>query len=313
MQASKTIWYVRGKRVKQWCKEYMDFPTGKKNMSIFIRGLIKVEALHPAVLQDKERKILAPLPLSRFDPDTVQYADDAWYIWGYEGDMTTRNIQLALLIGTLFLMCLAPVWPRSVKIGVWWLSVTLLIIMIGFSIVRMLIWLVVWIVSGYNLTIFPYIFIDGIPISEAFQPWGGETEYSGGAWYPDQDPSMRYYRIGTLAAVVAMGAWIALQPTKFDDYVATTREFTADLYEGNLLSDMSQQARDNIDKPRYQSLAEILMEEAAEAAAANEQAKEDSESADTTGNDLIDEILEDEAAEDAELEAERATAESSDL
>ena len=49
-------------------------------------------------------------------------------------------------------------------------------------------------------------------------------------------------------------------PTEFDEYVSSTKQFTADLYAGNLLSDMSQSDKDNIDEPKFESLDEILQE-----------------------------------------------------
>ena len=79
---------------------------------------------------------------------------------------------------------------------------------------------------------------------------------------------MRYFRLGTLVALFSMGYWIYCQPTEYDDYVAGLQGFTDDLYEGRLLSDMSQETKANIDKPKYQSLRDILFEEAEEAAEA---------------------------------------------
>jgi translocation protein SEC62 len=163
-----------------------------------------------------------------------------------------------------------PAWPRFMKVGVWYMSVTLLLVLIGFIVLRLLIWVTVWILTGWNLTIFPYIFIDNIPISEAFMPWSTVgNEFSSGSWYPDEAGStMRYFRLGTLVALFATGYWIYTQPTEYDDYVSGLQGFTDDLYAGNLLSDMSHDSKVNIDKPKYQSLRDILFEEAEEAAEA---------------------------------------------
>ena len=101
-------------------------------------------------------------------------------------------------------------------------------------------------------------------------PWSTVgNEFSRGSWYADDEGSaMRYYRVATLVCLAGIGYWIYTQPTEYDDYVAGLQGFTDDLYAGNLLSDMSQQSKDNIDKPKYQSLRDILFEEAEEAAEA---------------------------------------------
>ena len=54
-------------------------------------------------------------------------------------------------------------------------------------------------------------------------------------------------RIGTFVVVLCLGYWMYIQPTEFDEYVSGTTAFMDDLYSGNLLSDTSQNAKDNVD------------------------------------------------------------------
>ena len=51
---------------------------------------------------------------------------------------------------------------------------------------------------------------------------------------------------------------MATAPTTFDTYIAESKSFTADLYEGKFLSDSSQTDKDNIDKPKFDTLEDIL-------------------------------------------------------
>jgi translocation protein SEC62 len=48
------------------------------------------------------------------------------------------------------------------------------------------------------------------------------------------------------------------QPSEFDGFVSAQGDFLKDLYAGTLLSDMSQEEKENIDKPKMQSLNDLL-------------------------------------------------------
>ena len=48
------------------------------------------------------------------------------------------------------------------------------------------------------------------------------------------------------------------QPSEFDGFVQGQGDFLKDLYAGTLLSDMSQEDKENIDKPKVQSLDDLL-------------------------------------------------------
>merc|ERR1711924_361931 len=50
-----------------------------------------------------------------------------------------------------------------------------------------------------------------------------------------------------LMGTVAFFAWAYNQPTDFDLFVEAQKEFIDDLYDGKLLTDFSQQSKDDID------------------------------------------------------------------
>ena len=99
--------------------------------------------------------------------------------------------------------------------------------------------------------------------------------------------------------IVGLGYIDANQPTSFDTYIHESKKFTFDLYEGKFLSDMSQQDKDNIDVPKFDTLEDILglTDEAEE--------KENEFGNEQAGDDLINQILQDEAEEEEQLEKER--------
>jgi translocation protein SEC62 len=325
--ANKQGQYVKGKTIVDWCVEnahVLPFEPTVGNLQIFVANLMHHDFLLKAKVTNKERRIIAPLiPKAKGPASDVKLFKKEFFIWAYEGDESTRKMLLGGIIGIVIFCCLMPAWPRFMKVGVWYMSVTLLLVLIAFIVLRLLIWVTVWILTGWNLTIFPYIFIDNIPISEAFMPWSTVgNEFSSGSWYPDEPGStMRYFRFGTLVGLFATGYWIYSQPTEYDDYVSGLQGFTDDLYAGNLLSDMSNDAKVNIDKPKYQSLRDILFEEAEEAAEAElgedhpknkkkampsleeleAMGDEDEEGADAVAEDILNSILEDE--ESGELNA----------
>ena len=238
--------YIKGKGLLEWCQDQayrIPFAPTEENVIKLTEGMLKYEVLLKANKIPERKKTILPVR----DPkenvpsqDPVKFKKD-FYVWHYEGNPMVRNALMTLIVCVVIFFCLMPAWPRSMKVGVWYCSVTMLLIMFGFLILRNTLWLIVWICSGWNLTIFPYVLIDGIPISMVFAPWGGPIKAWGnsGSWYPDTDVSMRMYRVGTLVTCIAIGFWVWNQPTEFDDYMLASRAFTDDLYSGNLLSDMS--------------------------------------------------------------------------
>merc|ERR1712087_521539 len=66
------------------------------------------------------------------------------------------------------------------------------------------------------------------------------------------------YRLGVGVAFFSFCYWAVTQPSEFDGFVAAQGDFLKDLYAGTLLSDMSQEDKENIDKPKMQSLEDLL-------------------------------------------------------
>ena len=213
-------------------------------------------------------------------PDKYTFDPKGRYVWMYEGNKTWRNIYVTILVVGFFFMCLFPIWPRSMKVGVWYLSVTFLLLMIGFIIVRLSVFGACWI-AGYDFWILPNFFDEEASIMQSVTPL--YTFQKGGG-------SLKT-RIAMLVVFVAFCVWVYQQPTEFDEYVQAQKDFLDDLYSGALLNDMSQQDIENID--RVIPLDELLqMEEEAkakEAAAAAAAATDEDSVVDRILNEALEE------------------------
>jgi translocation protein SEC62 len=153
----------------------------------------------------------------------------------------------ALVMGFLFCTCF-PIWPTFLKVFVWYMSVTLLIFIFFLITIRALAFLFIWIL-GYDFWFLPNLFDETLSFVDSFKPI-----YSFEATRAGQLP----YRIGVFVAFFSFCYWAITQPSEFDGFVAAQGDFLKDLYAGTLLSDTSQESKENIDKPKMQSLDDLL-------------------------------------------------------
>lgn len=179
----------------------------------------------------------------------VRDFDEAGYFtWLYEGDTTRSNLMTAaLVVGFLCCVCF-PIWPQFLRVFVWYLSVSFLLFTFLLVTFRALLFLFVWII-GFEFWVLPNLFDETLSFVDSFKP-----VYSFEPTKPGQLP----YRIGVAVAFGSFCWWAVTQPSEFDGFVAAQGDFLKDLYAGTLLSDMSQEDKDNIDKPKVQSLDDLL-------------------------------------------------------
>jgi translocation protein SEC62 len=210
-----------------------------------------------------------PLIFFFFQISRVRDFDETGYFtWLYEGDKTMSHIMsAALIIGFLFCVCF-PIWPQFLRIFVWYMSVTLLLFVFLLITSRAGLFLFVWMI-GYECWFLPNLFDETLGFVDSFKPL-----YSFEPTKPGQLP----YRIGVAIAFFSFCYWAVTQPSEFDGFVAAQGDFLKDLYAGTLLSDMSQADKENIDKPKMQSLDDLL-----------KSLDEEDEKVDILGDDLDDE------------------------
>jgi translocation protein SEC62 len=179
----------------------------------------------------------------------VRDFDEAGYFtWMYDGDKTVSHLMTTGLIGGFLFCTCFPIWPTFLKVFVWYMSVTLLIFIFTLITIRACAFLFVWIM-GYEFWFLPNLFDESLSFADSFKP-----VYSFEKCKPGQLP----YRIGVAIAFFSFCYWAITQPSEFDGFVSAQGDFLKDLYAGTLLSDTSQEDKDNIDKPKMQSLDDLL-------------------------------------------------------
>jgi translocation protein SEC62 len=179
----------------------------------------------------------------------VRDFDEAGYFtWLYDGDKTMSHLMTAgLVLGFLFCVCF-PIWPTFLRVFVWYLSVTLLLFIFFLITSRAALFLGVWIV-GWELWFLPNLFDESLGFVDSFKP-----VVSCDPTKPGQLP----FRLGVGVAFFSFCYWAITQPSEFDGFVSAQGDFLKDLYAGTLLSDTSQEEKENIDKPKMLSLEELL-------------------------------------------------------
>jgi translocation protein SEC62 len=194
-----------------------------------------------------------------FDPE-------ARYAWLYSGPPSRWASWAGPgLVLTVLAVVLFPVWPTALKIGVWYVAVTLLLALLGLLFVRYSLALVAW-VAGWELWLFPRLFDDTAGFRDSFRPVVSAARAPSAGAHP-------WLRVGMLLALVAFVAWASQAPQEVEAFVATQRQLVDDLYSGALLADVSATAEETAaarerkgsgafaarrDRQRLQPLSEVL-------------------------------------------------------
>lgn len=250
IELGKRVEYFRGDKLGSFllsspaAKRHFPEVVTKEDAFSVGRALAQNGYIHRSERDAKNRKLLTPC--SNHD-----FVADGYYTWMYEGSKTLRNMMTALLIvGFLVITCF-PIWPQWAKVALWYLSVTFLIFIAIFVVVRLFIFFMLW-MAGYEYWLLPNIFDDNLSVADSFRPL-----YS----LRITEASERIYRLAAVVAFALFCVWVKNQPTDFDDYMELTKQFTDDIYSGKLLSDMSQKDQDNIDAVKVPDLEDLMKDD----------------------------------------------------
>ncbi|CAM9276800.1 unnamed protein product, partial [Ectocarpus fasciculatus] len=181
------------------------------------------------------------------------FEDGGYYTWMFAGSMMWSNVGTAGVIGVVIVFTLLPIWPSVAKLGLWYLSVTFLLITFSFLMIRLFAFLLLWI-GGFEFWIFPRLFDESLGVLDSFKPTYTFDKGSTG---------QGIYRITLLLAMGGFVFWAITQPTEFDAFLSTQREFVDDLYSGNLLSDVAahKENLENIERnKRFPKIDQLLRE-----------------------------------------------------
>ncbi|KAL7562689.1 hypothetical protein ACA910_006376 [Epithemia clementina (nom. ined.)] len=242
------VYYIKGEKLVDFLHEPKKGTKWPKNMPRFEN---RQEVLLTCKNLCKDQFIVRADKVGKgeLELSTVRSFDEAgFFVWVYEGDKTKMYLMTGALIVCALLMALQPVWPMYIRVFVWYLAVTFLLFVFGLVITRALLFLFVWIV-GYEFWFLPNLFDETLGFYESFVP-----VFS----FEPTKPGQLWIRLSVGVAFFSFCYWAVTQPSEFDVFVQGQGDFLKDLYAGNLLSDMSQQDKENIDKPRMQSLEDLL-------------------------------------------------------
>lgn len=248
IEMDKRVYYLKGdklvnflvepKKGTVWPKDLPRFTSRQEAIEV-CKDLCNYEFIHRS-----EKKGKGELFVSRLR----NFDETGYFTWIYEGDKSFSHMMTAaLIVGFLFCVCF-PIWPNFLKVFVWYLSVSFLIFIFFLITFRGLLFLFIWII-GYDAWFLPNLFDETLNFVDSFKPlFSCERTKEG------QLP----YRIGVGVAFFSFSWWAVTQPSKFDGFVVAQGDFIKDLYAGTLLSDMSQKDKENIDKPKMDSLEDLL-------------------------------------------------------
>lgn len=248
IEMEKRVQYLKGEKLvnflvepkkgTKWPTTLPKFTSREEAIEV-CKDLCRLQFMHRS-----EKRGKGDLAVSR-----VRDFDEAGYFtWMYEGDKTFSHMMTTLLIGGFLFCTCFPIWPNFLKIFVWYMSVSLLIFIFFLVTFRGLLFLFVWIL-GYDFWFLPNLFDETLNFTDSFKPVVSLEKTKDG---------QVMYRVGIAVAFSSFCYWAVTQPSEFDGFVAAQGDFISDLYKGTLLSDMSQKDKDEIDKPKMESLEDLL-------------------------------------------------------
>jgi hypothetical protein len=104
------------------------------------------------------------------------FEEDGLFTWVYEGSKTKLYLMCAgMLVGALGL-CMIQIWPLWLKIGVWWCSVTVLTTFGVLCGVRLVLFVLMFIVGFRGVWLFPNLFDDNQTFAGSFMPVFGKGD-----------------------------------------------------------------------------------------------------------------------------------------
>ncbi|BFZ61435.1 Translocation protein S62 [Saitoella coloradoensis] len=130
---------------------------------------------HGAADKKKKRKKGDPRTLSIIREQEI--SEDHHYAWIREGPQTMAILGSVLLVLVILAGVMFPLWPPTMRLGVWYLSMAMLGVIglfIVLAIVRLVLFVVTMVVASPGLWLFPNLFED-VGFFESFVPvWGWE-------------------------------------------------------------------------------------------------------------------------------------------
>lgn len=251
IEHEKRVDYFKGRRLVECVMEAKKWP--KSLPKITDKGVARAVAalLVQGNFFHRSEKIPDKKGYLKISQKNV-FEESGYYTWMYAGNMMWSNILTGLVIAVVIGFTLLPIWPDYAKKILWYMSVTFLIFTLSFTLIRFVLFLVLWL-FGFEFWIFPRLFDESLSFQDSFKPI-----YS----FDNGTPGQGYYRIGVLLTLIGFVYWACTQPTEFDGFIQAQKDFIDDLYSGNLLADVAADPATHMERmqKRVPSLEDLLKE-----------------------------------------------------
>lgn len=136
------------------------------------KRLIRGQFFHRSERVVTHQKRLLTLKLHSTQP--FNFSEGGIFTWVYQGSKRKIYMYSALMMFGLLMMCLIKVWPLWLKIAVYWCSLVLLITQLSLIAIRLVAYVLCWLVGLRGYWILPNMFNDDLEIYEAFTPLFGK-------------------------------------------------------------------------------------------------------------------------------------------
>ena len=187
---------------------------------------------------------------------TPKMSEKGFYMW----NVPKPRGKLALFLFIGFIIAIAfmlfHLWPMWLKIGIWYFSFYTLIVLVGFILLRLVVWLFLF-HFGLDFWILPNFFIDSNDIMDSFRPLMSFERRQ-------DDIKMIVLRLASAVALVFFVIQLAKEPENLDSLKGFTKESMDDLFNwGNDRFVLGRQIADksgNSTTKRKKTPQEIFME-----------------------------------------------------
>ena len=133
------------------------------------------------------------------EPHPVQaFTDGGFYVWRLDAPRTLLST-VAPYLALVLVLCatLFPIAPYRLKLGVVYASMGLLSAIFAVTILRLLLFIAVWVLTGRSIWLLPNLYSEEIPITQLLSPLVSETKPKAG-----EDPPGVATRLAVAAAVI---------------------------------------------------------------------------------------------------------------
>jgi translocation protein SEC62 len=91
------------------------------------------------------------------------FADEGYFAWFYEGSQWTTYLGGIAMVAIMLAGVMFPLWPPTLRLGVWYLSIGVLVLIgafFGIALLRLIFYIVTVVVVPPGIWVFPQLFAD---------------------------------------------------------------------------------------------------------------------------------------------------------